>query len=90
MKAQYELNSKGLVASESVDNTTSFKQTSIIRKLNNPERFDVFISYQWDIKENVKMLYNQLTKSHGLRCWMDDFEMGSGSLNESKFLLFEC
>jgi len=57
---------------------------------NNLESFDVFISYQWDIKESVKMLYNQLTKTHGLRCWMDDFEMGSGSLNDSKFLFFEC
>jgi len=52
---------------------------------NNLKGFDVFISYQWDIKESVTMLYNQLTKTHGLRCWMDDFEMGSGDLNESKF-----
>jgi len=51
---------------------------------NNLKFFDVFISYQWDIKESVLMLYNQLTKTHGLRCWMDDFEMGSGDLNESK------
>jgi len=52
---------------------------------NNFEGFDVFISYQWDIKESVTMLYDQLTKIHGLRCWMDDFEMDSGDLNESKF-----
>ena len=57
---------------------------------NNLEVFDVFISYHWDIKESIKMLYNQLTKTFGLRCWMDDFEMGSGSLNESKFFSFEC
>jgi hypothetical protein len=57
---------------------------------NNVEGFDVFLSYQWDIKDSVKMLYTQLTKTHGLRCWMDDFEMGSGSLNESKFIYFEC
>jgi len=53
---------------------------------NNLKGFDVFISYQWDIKESVTMLYNQLTETHGLRCWMDDFEMGS-DLNESKFFM---
>jgi len=57
---------------------------------NNLKSFDVFISYQWDIKESVTMLYNQLTKTHGLRCWMDEFEMGSGSLNESNCRLSKC
>ncbi len=57
---------------------------------NNAESYDVFLSYQWDVKESVTRLYNKLTETHGLRCWMDDFEMGSGSLNESKLLFFEC
>ena len=50
---------------------------------NNVNSYDVFISYQWDVKENVRILYTQLTKKHGLRCWIDDFEMDSGDLNES-------
>ena len=52
---------------------------------NNQINFDVFISYQWDIKEKVNRLHNKLTTIHGLRCWMDDYEMGSGDLYESKF-----
>jgi len=45
---------------------------------NSVNSYDVFISYQWDVKESVRLLYTQLTKKHGLRCWMDDFKMGSG------------
>ena len=31
---------------------------------------DIFISYQWDIQEDVKRLYDLLTKK-GYSCWMD-------------------
>jgi len=56
----------------------------------NAAIYDVFLSYQWDVKESVTRLYTQLIETHGLRCWMDDFEMGCGDLNESKFLFFVC
>ncbi len=51
---------------------------------NSEPGYDVFLSYQWDVKESVLSLYNQLTKTHGFKVWMDEFEMGSGELNESK------
>jgi hypothetical protein len=41
----------------------------------NAAGYDVFLSYQWDVKESVTRLYTQLTETHGLRCWMDDFEI---------------
>ena len=47
-------------------------------------KYDVFLSYQWDIKASVHKLYHQLTQVHELKCWMDDFDMGSGHLNDSK------
>ncbi len=46
--------------------------------------YDLFLSYPRDVKKTVTLLYSQLTQIHGLRCWMDDFELGSGDLNESK------
>ena len=52
--------------------------------VNVNDKKDVFISYNWDIKESVFKLYHQLTGVHGLRCWMDEFDMGSGALNDSK------
>ena len=52
--------------------------------LNDIIKFDVFISYQWEDKPSVLKLYDQLTRVHGLKCWMDEYDMGSGSLNESK------
>ena len=51
---------------------------------NNTNNYDVFLSYQWDVKASVLKLYDQLTRVHGLKCWMDDFDMGSGALNDSK------
>ena len=49
--------------------------------------YDVFISYQWDIQASAINLYDQLTKVHGLKCWMDIYDMtGSGDLNARKEL----
>jgi len=61
------------------------KYRKIKNMSSNTAGYDVFLSYQWDVKESVLRLYNQLTKTHGLSCWMDVFEMGNGDLNESKF-----
>jgi len=47
--------------------------------------FDAFLSFQWGVKESVTRAHTQLTETHGLRCWMDAFEMGSGDLNQSFF-----
>ena len=43
-------------------------------------QYDIFISYQWDIKPQVLALYRELTRTHNLSVWMDEFEMGPNSL----------
>lgn len=47
---------------------------------DHASNFDVFISYQWDIKEHVIALYSKLTYDYGLKVWLDEFEMGSRRL----------
>lgn len=42
--------------------------------------YDIFISYNWDVKEKVKNLYNELTKNQNLKVWMDDYEIGPNRL----------
>lgn len=42
--------------------------------------YDVFISYQWDIKEQVRELYKVLTSQYNIKVWMDEYEMGSSRL----------
>ena len=38
---------------------------------------DIFLSYQWSIKEKVKCIYNKLT-AKGYTCWMDNSALGGG------------
>ncbi len=40
--------------------------------------FDVFISYNWEIKEQVRKLYQVLT-SLNYKVWMDERELSAGS-----------
>ena len=40
--------------------------------------FDVFISYNWEIKEQVRKLY-QVLKSLNYKVWMDETELSAGS-----------
>ena len=54
---------------------------------NDTNKYDVFLSYQWDVKPSVLKLYEQLTEVHGLKCWMDKSDMGSGYLYDSKYLM---
>ena len=42
-------------------------------------KFDVFISYQWDIKPSVHLLHKYLNQK-GLTVWLDDFELGTSNL----------
>ena len=42
--------------------------------------FDVFISYNWDHKAQVRKLYDHLMTSCGLKCWLDDVELKPNSL----------
>jgi hypothetical protein len=36
--------------------------------------YDAFLSYQWNIKHQVKLLYEYLTENHQLKIWVDDYE----------------
>ena len=38
---------------------------------------DIFLSYQWSIKEKVKCIYNKLT-AKGYTCWMDNSALRGG------------
>ncbi|CAF1033468.1 unnamed protein product [Brachionus calyciflorus] len=42
--------------------------------------YDIFISYNWDIKDQVNRLYRQLTGKYNLKVWMDQYEIGSKRL----------
>ncbi len=44
------------------------------------KEYDVFLSYQWDIKPQVIKLYNELTNNQKLKVWMDEFELGPDRL----------
>ena len=61
----------------------NLKMTSLNENDTN-SAYDVFLSYQWDIQESILKLYDQLTRVHGLKVWMDMYDMGTGDLNESK------
>jgi hypothetical protein len=47
-------------------------------ELNN--KFDIFISYQWDIKELVLQLYNFIHKKVTKKIWLDKFQIKSGTV----------
>ncbi|RNA33955.1 hypothetical protein BpHYR1_035138 [Brachionus plicatilis] len=43
-------------------------------------KFDIFLSYQWEIQDKVKELCRQLTLS-GLKVWMDIYQLAGGNLH---------
>lgn len=59
------------------------------------KNFDVFISYNWDIKPAVKELYKELSGKHNLKVWLDEVELGqkrlvdelSSAIHSSKIFL---
>lgn len=62
----------------------------------NIEYFDIFISYQWDVKDKVKLLYNKLTNEYKFKVWLDDNELDNNMLYDQlvegikKSTLFLC
>jgi hypothetical protein len=43
-------------------------------------KFDIFISYQWDIKDLVLQLYNLIHKKVTKKIWLDKFQIKSGTV----------
>ena len=44
--------------------------------------YDIFISYNSEIKDKVIRLYRKLTQKHKLRVWLDQYEIGSSRYSE--------
>ena len=42
--------------------------------------FDIFISYNWDSKDKVKLLYNTLSNEYNLKVWLDDNQLDNNAL----------
>ena len=53
-----------------------------INKKNKADIFDIFISYNWDVKPHVLNLYKVLTETFHFSVWLDDYEMGATRLND--------
>ena len=58
------------------------------------ENFDIFLSYQSDIKPEIRSLYKILIEKYNLKVWMDDHELTptgydqlANGLNNSKYVL---
>lgn len=50
--------------------------------LREPEiKFDVFFSFNWDQKLQVRRLYDELTKTNDLKCWLDQREFKTNSFD---------
>lgn len=60
------------------------------------EYFDIFISYNWEVKDKVKLLYNKLTNEYKFKVWIDDNELDNNMLYDQlvegikKSTLFLC
>ena len=49
--------------------------------LENPnELFDIFISYNWESKDKVKILYRKLSNEYNLKVWIDDNQLDNNLL----------
>ena len=75
----------------SINNIDSIKEQT----LKKMAEFDIFISYNWEIKEQVKFLYKKLTEDYLFNCWIDEKsltheslynQIASGIKNSSIFL----
>ena len=48
---------------------------------NQDSKYDLFFSYNWQIKEKVRLLYTKLKEEYNYQVWMDDHSTdGSGNL----------
>jgi hypothetical protein len=47
--------------------------------MSNKKKFDIFLSYQWDIKNDVRQLYTKLTEELNYKVWMDEHELKGGT-----------
>lgn len=48
--------------------------------MSSDENFDVFISYNWQVKDSVKRLYNKLKNEYKYKVWIDDAQLDSRPL----------
>jgi hypothetical protein len=49
---------------------------------NNNKKFDIFLSYNWDSKTQVKSLYKKLSTDFRYKVWLDDVQLDSRNLFE--------
>ena len=42
---------------------------------------DVFISYNWNVKDQVKELFKILTNDYNLKVWLDELELNGGNMS---------
>ena len=54
--------------------------------MTEPEKYDIFLSYEPEIKPSILKLYKELTTVHELKCWMDYHRKGEDSLSSGNFI----
>ncbi len=51
--------------------------------MSNNIKYDIFLSYEAEIRESILKLYEKLTKVHGLKVWLDYYSVTEESYENS-------